>query len=67
MHVQSLRGVQLCNSVDYSSPGSSVYGISQAKNTGVGCHFLLQRVEENQNDLKFFKVFINSSYYSMVV
>ena len=35
------------------------------KNTGVGCHFLLQRVEENQNDLKFLKVFINSPcYYS---
>ena len=23
-------------------PGSSVHGILQAKNTGVGCHFLLQ-------------------------
>ena len=32
-----------CNPMDYSPPGSSVHGISQArKNTGVGCHFLLQ-------------------------
>ena len=25
-------------------PGSSVHGISQTKNTGVGCHFLLQGI-----------------------
>ena len=31
--------------VDYRSPpGSSVHGDSPAKNTGVGCHFLLQGV-----------------------
>ena len=29
--------------MDCSLPGSSVHGISQGKNTGVGCHFLLQR------------------------
>ena len=28
--------------MDCSLPGSSVHGVSQAKNTGVGCHFLLQ-------------------------
>ena len=29
--------------MDYGLPGSSVHGVSQArKNTGVGCHFLLQ-------------------------
>ena len=28
--------------MDYSPPGSSIHGILQAKNTGVGCHFLLQ-------------------------
>ena len=28
--------------MDCSRPGSSVYGISQARITGVGCHFLLQ-------------------------
>ena len=29
-------------SMDYSPPGSSVHGIFSGKNTGVGCHFLLQ-------------------------
>ena len=29
--------------MDYSPLGSSIHGISQARNTGVGCHFLLQR------------------------
>ena len=32
----------LCNPMDWSPPGSSVRGISQAKNTGVGCRLLLQ-------------------------
>ena len=32
----------LCNPIDGSPPGSTVPGILQAKNTGVGCHFLLQ-------------------------
>ena len=32
----------LCDPMDCSVPGSSVHGISQDKNTGVGCHFLLQ-------------------------
>ena len=33
----------LCNPIDGSLPGSPVLGILQArKNTGVGCHFLLQ-------------------------
>ena len=31
-----------CHTRAYSPPGSSVHGISQARNTGVGCHFLLQ-------------------------
>ena len=31
----------LCNPIDSSPPGSSVPG-SPGKNTGVGCHFLLQ-------------------------
>ena len=30
--------------MDYSPPGSSVHGILQAKNTGVGCHALLQGI-----------------------
>ena len=32
----------LCDLVDCSPPGSSVHGDSPGKNTGVGCHFLLQ-------------------------
>ena len=32
----------LCNHMDCSSPGSSVHGIFPGKNTGAGCHFLLQ-------------------------
>ena len=35
---------QLCptlyDPMDYSPPGSSVYGVSLGKNTGVGCHAL---------------------------
>ena len=32
----------LCDPIDRSSTGSSAPGILQGKNTGVGCHFLLQ-------------------------
>ena len=32
----------LCDPMDYSPPGSSVHGDSPGKNTGVGCHALLQ-------------------------
>ena len=32
----------LCDSMDYNPPGSSVDGDSPGKNTGVGCHALLQ-------------------------
>ena len=34
----------LCDPTDCSSPGSSVHEISPGKNTGVGCHSLLQRI-----------------------
>ena len=34
----------LCDPVDHSPPGSSVHGIFLGKNTGVGCHFLLQGI-----------------------
>ena len=30
--------------MDYSLPGSSVPGIFPGRNTGVGCHFLLQGI-----------------------
>ena len=46
---KSLSHVRLCDPIRYSPPGSSVHGILQArilewkkKNTGVGCHSLLQ-------------------------
>ena len=32
----------LCDPIDGSPPGSPIPGILQGKNTGVGCHFLLQ-------------------------
>ena len=38
----------LCNPMDCSPPGSSVYGISQGKNTGVSCHCLLQGIFPTQ-------------------
>ena len=34
----------LCDPTDYSPPGSSVHGDSPGKNTGVGCHALLQGI-----------------------
>ena len=34
----------LCNPRDCSAPGSSVHGDSPGKNTGVGCHALLQGI-----------------------
>ena len=38
----------LCNSMDYSLPGSSVHGVLQARITGVGCHSLLQGIFPTQ-------------------
>ena len=37
-----------CNPLDCSPPGSSVHGDSPGKNTGVGCHALLQRILPTQ-------------------
>ena len=34
----------LCDSMDCSPPGSSVHRSSPGKNTGAGCHFLLQGI-----------------------
>ena len=34
--------LSLCDPMDCSPPGSSVHGILQAKDPGVGCHALLQ-------------------------
>ena len=38
----------LCDPMDYSPPGSSVHGNSPGKNTGVGCHALLQWIFPSQ-------------------
>ena len=38
----------LCDPMDCSLPGSSVHGDSLGKNTGVGCHALLQRILPTQ-------------------
>ena len=35
---------KLCPTSDCSPPGSSVHGYFPSKNTGVGCHFLLQGI-----------------------
>ena len=34
----------LCDPMDHSPPGFSGHGISQARNIGMGCHFLLQGI-----------------------
>ena len=47
--VQSLSCVGLFRDpMDCSPPGSSLHGDSPAKNTGVGCHALLQGILLNQ-------------------
>ena len=38
----------LCGPMDCSPPGSSGHGDSPGKNTGVGCHVLLQRIFPTQ-------------------
>ena len=43
MHAKSPQSCStLCYPMDHSLPGSSVHGILPSKNTGVGCHALLQ-------------------------
>ena len=43
MRGKSLQSCQtFCDTMDYSPPGSSIHGDSPGKNTGVGCHALLQ-------------------------
>ena len=42
----------LCHPIDGSPPGSAVPGDSPGKNTGVGCHFLLQRMKtKSESDI----------------
>ena len=42
MHLVTQSCPTLCDPMYYSPPGSSVHGDSPGKNTGVGCHNLLQ-------------------------
>ena len=45
MYAKSLQSCPtLCDPMDCSPPGSSVHGDSLGKNTGVGCHTLLQGI-----------------------
>ena len=45
MHAESLQScLILCFTMDYSLPGSSVHRDFSDKNTGVGCHALLQGI-----------------------
>ena len=45
MHAQSLQScLTLCDPMDCSLPDSSLHGNSPGKNTGVGCHSLLQGI-----------------------
>jgi len=54
-HTKSLQSCPtLCDTMDFSLPGSSVHGDSPGKNTGVACHFLLQN-SKHQTDPKLFE------------
>ena len=45
MRAQSLQSCStLCDPTEYCPPGSYVHGFSLNKNTGVGCHGLLQGI-----------------------
>ena len=57
----------LCNPMDCSPPGSSFHGDSPGKNTGVGCHALLQGIFPIQGSnpglhslVRFFSEFLSS-------
>ena len=58
----------LCDPMDCSLPGSSVHGDSPGKNTGVGCHALLQGIYPTQGSNTslphhrhiFMEVFLNT-------
>ena len=47
-YTKSFSCVWLCNPTDCSPPGSSVHWDSPGKNTGVGCHALLQGIFPTQ-------------------
>ena len=47
LHARSVMS-DSCDPMDCSPPGSPVQGISPGKDTGVGCHFLLQEIFPTQ-------------------
>ena len=58
VHAKSLQSCPtLCNPMDCSPPGSSIHGDALGKNTGVGCHALLQGIFPIQgSNLSFLRV-----------
>ena len=49
MHIKSLQScLILCTPIDCSPPDSSVWEDSLGKNTGVGCHALIQGIFPSQ-------------------
>ena len=48
MYLVAQSCLTLCDPIDYSLPGFSVLGDSPGKNTGVGCHALLQGIFPTQ-------------------
>ena len=49
MHAKLIQlCLTLCGPKDHSLPGSSVHGHSPGKNTGVGCHAILQGIIPTQ-------------------
>ena len=60
VHVHALQLCPtFCDPVDYSPPGSSVHGDSPGKNTGVGCHALLQGIFPIQGSNPRFLVYLH--------
>ena len=48
MSVRTQSCLTFCNPVDYSLRGFSVHAVFPGKNTGMGCHFLLQGIFRSQ-------------------
>ena len=48
MHLVAQTCLTLCNPMDCSPTGSSLHGDSPGKNTGVGCHALIQEIFPTQ-------------------
>ena len=54
----------LCDPMDYSPPGSSVHGNSPGKNTGVGCHALLQGIFPTRTEIRSLSLQVDSLHLS---